>query len=181
MSFDRSGRGFSFEKRRELEYELRHEDEQADFEFGHRASAKSIAYAKSLIERAKKFPQLKEQAERHEASIAKDGGRSRHSVPYNIATVSYAIADLKASLDALFKSFAEAKASRESEPKVEAPVVNGEAATTKQIGFMNALLKKKDVPADLFAQVEAAKASKAKASKLIDALTKCADKVAVSA
>ena len=37
------------------------------------------------------------------------------------------------------------------------------------------------VPADLLAQVEAAKASKAKESKLIDALTKCADKVAVSA
>jgi hypothetical protein len=181
MSFDRSGRGFSFEKHRELEYELRHEDEQADFEFGHRASAKSIAYAKSLIERAKKFPQLKEKAERHEASLAKDGGRSRHSVPYNIATVSYAIADLKESLDALFKSFAEAKASREVEPKVTVSVANVEPASAKQIGFMSSLLKRKDVPADLLAQVDGAKADKRKASKVIDALTKCADKSPVSA
>jgi len=66
-------------------------------------------------------------------------------------------------------------------PKAEAPAANVEAPTTKQIGFMNVLLKKKDVPTDLLAQVEGAKASKAKASKLIDALTKCADKVAVSA
>jgi hypothetical protein len=62
-------------------------------------------------------------------------------------------------------------------PEVTAPIANVEPASVKQIGFMNVLLKKKDVSPELLAQVDEAKASKAKASKLIDALTKCADKV----
>ena len=53
--------------------------------------------------------------------------------------------------------------------------------TDKQISFMNVLLKKKEVSAELLAQVEGAKASKTKASKLIDALLKCADKPKVGA
>lgn len=65
-------------------------------------------------------------------------------------------------------------------PKVNVSVANVEPASVKQIGFMSSLLKRKDVPAELLAQVEEAKADKRKASKVIDALTKCADKVAVS-
>jgi len=53
--------------------------------------------------------------------------------------------------------------------------------TDKQISFMNVLLKKKEVSAELLAQVEGAKASKAKASTFIDALLKCADKPKVGA
>jgi hypothetical protein len=65
--------------------------------------------------------------------------------------------------------------------KVVAPKVtvseSVESPSAKQIGFMSSLLKRKDVPADLLAQVEEAKTDKRKASKVIDALTKCADKV----
>ena len=61
-------------------------------------------------------------------------------------------------------------------PNATAVTNDVEAPTAKQIGFMSSLLKRKVVSDELLAQVEEAKSDKRKASKLIDALTKCADK-----
>jgi hypothetical protein len=63
----------------------------------------------------------------------------------------------------------------QSAPKVAAPAVAApradEEATPKQKGFIKSLVAKRDVPADVMAQVEAALLSKAKASQLIGLLT----------
>jgi tRNA/tmRNA/rRNA uracil-C5-methylase (TrmA/RlmC/RlmD family) len=158
------------DKSAELEWELRDEDRQFSYELRTRASAKSIAYAKSLIERAKKVPSLREKAIAREVALTETNSRYYTVVPYNIRTVSHTIEVLKQGLETL----------PQRTPKVTVSVANVEPATTKQIGFMNSLLKRKDVSAELVAQVEEAKGDKRKASKVIDALTKCADKVAVA-
>ena len=56
------------------------------------------------------------------------------------------------------------------------PVVAAEEATPKQKGFIRSLVAKREVPADVMTQVEAALLSKAKASQLIGLLTTLPEK-----
>ena len=56
------------------------------------------------------------------------------------------------------------------------PVVAAEEASSKQKGFIRSLVAKREVPADVMAQVEAALLSKAKASQLIGLLTTLPEK-----
>ena len=164
----------TWEKRQELEYELRDEDRQYRYELSHRASQRSIDYAKSLIERAKRIPQLKETAENFEAGFAKPVGHGfgYKVVPYNICVISYAIYFLKEELDAL------KKAKPVAEPVATTTVCE---ATPKQVGFIKSLVNKKEVPAEVLAQVEGALADKRKASALIEALLKLSDKTVATA
>lgn len=165
----------TWEKRQELEYELRDEDRQYRYELSHRASQRSIEYAKSLIERAKRIPQLKETAEGFEAGFRNPVGHGigYKTVPYNICVISYAISFLKEELDAL------KKAKPVAEPV--APTTPVDEATPKQVGFIKSLVKKKEVPAEVLAQVEGAMADKRKASALIEALLKLSDKAVANA
>jgi len=164
----------TWEKRQELEYELRNEDRQYRYELSHRASQKAIDYAKTLVERAKRIPQLKETAENFEAGFTKTDGHGfgYRVVPYNICTISYTINYLKDEMNALKKVTVTV-----AEPVVT-PTTTVEEASSKQKGFIKSLVAKKEVPAELLAQVEGALADKRKASALIGQLIELPDKVA---
>jgi hypothetical protein len=161
----------SWEKRQEIAYELRDEDRQYRYELSHRASEKSIDYARLLIERAKSIPQLRETAENLEVRLTKTDGHGfgYNVVPYNICVITYTIDFLKDEFDAI------KKAKQIAEPVATTPT---EEASAKQRGFIKSLVKKKEVPAEILAQVDEALTDKRKASALIQTLLALTDKAA---